>query len=431
MAAPLIVSIQPQAAQVGDPPVTMIVRGSDFTTDTVVNFGGQAMTTSFVDSTFVMATVPTSAFPQTSLGGVTVNVSNSVGASNSSSFAISKPSPVSMQDVLDVANAINTSTFTLPSLVNNPYVKSITNVDTYLVRDGDTLQSIATALTGNAEGWMDIAQLNNLRYPYISTDPEELQGQINTSLYLTRRAHAGDTVVYINGVTQLVQAGTLLFFNLQSPLSNGQLTTLSDVVAIISIVRDNIPAQSRVIINSPLLNTYDAGTKVDVLNTANNTTSRVISPGQFLLVPSSEANSSIVKNRVLNMNDVYAMLGQDIRLDVNGLLGPDGNGDIQTVVGVDNLSQAMWHRLVTENGQLVYHPTYGNPLIDYIGSVNTPTLAVLANHQIQQVLLADPRVNSIQTISTTVQGDTLNISVVVNVDLLSISSQFNFVITNQ
>jgi phage baseplate assembly protein W len=423
--------MQPESAQVGDPPVTLLVRGSDFTTDAVVNFAGQPLTTSFVDQTFLIAIIPTEAFPKTSLGGVEVVVSNQLGVSNSKLFSVSKPSPITLQDVVAIAAAINTTNLNIPSLANNPYVKNIENVDTYLIRGGDNLQSIAIATTGSAEGWMEIAQLNNLRYPYISEDPEEVQGQLSTSLYLTRKAHVGDTVIYINGVSQLVKSGTLLFFNLQNPLANGQLTTLSDVVSIVTVTRDNIPSQSRISINSALLNTYDAGTKVDVLNTANNTTSRVVGPGQFLLVPSRQTNQSIVKNRTLNMNDVYAMLGQDIRLDINGLMQPDQNGDIQTIVGVDNLAQAMWHRLVTEQGQLVYHPSYGNPLIDYIGSVNTPTLAVIANHQIQQTLLADPRISSIRTLTTTINGDTLNISVVVGIDLLNISSQFNFVVTNQ
>jgi phage baseplate assembly protein W len=124
------------------------------------------------------------------------------------------------------------------------------------------------------------------------------------------------------------------------------------------------------------------------------------------------------------------MLGQDIRLDDNGLLQADDNGDLQSVLGLDCLNQALNHRLVTERGELQYHPNYGNPLLDYIGQVNSHTLAVLANHETGNTILADPRIRSIRDISTTVRGDTLNVRIIADVDLLNTTTEFNFVLRN-
>jgi LysM repeat protein len=430
MAVPVVVSIEPNNAKVGDPDFVMTVRGSNFTPDMVVDFGGQQVPVTFIDQGFATATISKDNFPKLSLGGVSVGVSNFLGDSNNLSFDVSENSPITLQDVVNVANGISFNSVDIPTIANNPFVKAIQNVDTYLVKTGDTLQSISVSTTGSADSWMDIALLNNLRYPYISDDVEEIAGQLNTSLYLTRIAHAGDSVVYVNGINQLVQTGTVLFFILNNPLSNGSLNSLSDIVNIDGVVRDIIPGQSRVLLNTALTNTYDAGTKIDVLNTQNNTTSRIISPGQFILVPSTSLNASVVKSISLDLNDIYSMLGQDFRLDQDGQLQPDSNGDVQTLIGIDNLGQAMWHRLITEQKELVYHPKYGNPLIDYIGSINTGALAVLATQQIKETLLADPRIDSIQTIKTTVIGDTLNMNVVVNINTLNISSQFNFVISN-
>jgi phage baseplate assembly protein W len=43
----------------------------------------------------------------------------------------------------------------------------------YTIKSGDTLQMIAQTQLGDALLWMDIAQLNNLKYPYISSTPAD------------------------------------------------------------------------------------------------------------------------------------------------------------------------------------------------------------------------------------------------------------------
>lgn len=41
----------------------------------------------------------------------------------------------------------------------------------HTIRQGDTLQSIAQLTMGSVDRWIEIAQYNNLRYPYIVSDP--------------------------------------------------------------------------------------------------------------------------------------------------------------------------------------------------------------------------------------------------------------------
>lgn len=43
----------------------------------------------------------------------------------------------------------------------------------YIIKQGDTLQSIAQEVSGNMSNWVDIAKYNNLKYPYIVATPEE------------------------------------------------------------------------------------------------------------------------------------------------------------------------------------------------------------------------------------------------------------------
>jgi phage baseplate assembly protein W len=47
---------------------------------------------------------------------------------------------------------------------------------TYAIRQGDTLPIIAQTVTGNADDWVKIVILNNLDYPFISTDGTEYTG---------------------------------------------------------------------------------------------------------------------------------------------------------------------------------------------------------------------------------------------------------------
>jgi hypothetical protein len=302
MAAPIIASILPQSATVGDPSFTLVVRGNNFTTDTLVQFGNSKLTTIFIDENTLQAQVLTQVFPVLSLGGVSVIATNAQGTSNSTNFTVTQRSPIDLTDVLNIANAISVADLNLPALTSNPYLQEISNIEIYLVKDGDTLQSIAGKVSGNPDRWRDIAFINNLRYPFISNDAEILQGQMSYSLYITRTAKVGDAVVYVNGINKNITKDAILFFSLKSPLTNGKFSTVSDVVQIVSVSRDQVPADSRIVISSQLLNTYDVGTKVDVLTTSNNTTSRVVSPGNFIIVPSGNRNESIVKSDPLNLN---------------------------------------------------------------------------------------------------------------------------------
>jgi hypothetical protein len=432
MPTPVLASIMPSKAQVStdtDTGFTLTLRGTGFTANSFVVFGGSVLDTVFLDSNSLSATVLPVHYQNFSLGGLTVYVQNGNEASNNTVFQVSAPSPVKISDLLTITNAIS-----IPSIVNfletqSPYIEQVPNVEVYRVAQGDTLQGIAQRRMGDTTRWSDIAFINNLRYPFISEDERDLQGVRNYRAVLTRRVNAGDITIFVNGISPFITKDSVLFFAVDNVFSDGTLHTISDVVGVGEVIPDpERPAGTKLRLKTPLLNTYDVGTFVDVLSTNNNTTSRVVTIGDFILIPSPNGSDSFVSSDGVDVLKVYEVLGQDIALDNYGLLSPDGNGDLQTVVGLGNLHQAIAHRLMTELRELDYHPGYGNPLLQYIGHVNTPTLLVLANFEIERVLLGDPRINSIQSIKTTVSGDTLSVRALVNVDLFNKTSELNFVI---
>lgn len=426
--APILASISPSSATVGDPTFTMTVRGSNFTTSSAVSFGGTPVDTVFVNNNLMLATVPTSAFPSLSLGGLSVHVQDGSDKSNTASFAVSATSPISVADMLSVVDSVSIPDLTNLTGLSNPYIKPINNVQVYRIKDGDTIQNVAQRIAGDTSTWMDIAFINNLRYPFISNDPTLLNEQNTPTIVLTQRADPGDTTIFINGTNAFVTEGAVLFFQLQSPLSNGTLKNISDVVTVDAVFVDQqVPANTRVRLKTPLFNTYLAGTNVDILRTVN-TTARVATTGDFILVPAGQDNNSLVQSDQLDVSKAQSILGTDIFLDADGLVRADTSGDLQTVVGIPNLNQALRHRLLTELNELDYHPTYGNVLLEYVGYLNAPVLSVLANHEIARTLLQDPRVKAVKSVTVSIIGDTLSVRAEVEIDLLNTSQKFNFVL---
>ena len=81
------------------------------------------------------------------------------------------------------------------------------------------------------------------------------------------------------------------------------------------------------------------------------------------------------------------------------------DGDLMTVSGLNNLRQAIWHRLITVPGSLVHRPTYGCGILLYQNAptsfTNQQKIASLINDQLPQ----DPRIQSVTGVSLTLSDD--------------------------
>lgn len=129
--------------------------------------------------------------------------------------------------------------------------------------------------------------------------------------------------------------------------------------------------------------------------------SGVILSGSTLLVPSPKqvASSSI---------DPDLVFERDCQL-TNKLLTDDGAGDFSLVAGRPNLKQQIVHRLVTQKGDLIRHPEYGNSAGMLVGKINGPIAGVLAGEYVRSALLSDFRVSKVSSVSATVSGDKIAI----------------------
>jgi 6-phosphogluconolactonase (cycloisomerase 2 family) len=100
---PTITAISPNSAVAGGAALTLTINGTNFVAASMVNFGGAAPTTTFVNSTQLTAAIPAAAIASTGTPAVTVtNPAPGGGTSNPMNFTITSggPSPVPTISVL-------------------------------------------------------------------------------------------------------------------------------------------------------------------------------------------------------------------------------------------------------------------------------------------------------------------------------------------
>lgn len=109
-------------------------------------------------------------------------------------------------------------------------------------------------------------------------------------------------------------------------------------------------------------------------------------------------------------NDPELVFERDVSLDASGGISVE-NGDFAVVSGRDNLRQALVNRVVTERGELPYHPTYGNGVHRLRGTVNGPSALLLAAEFCKSTVAADPRIARITRADATADGDAIRVEI--------------------
>lgn len=100
----------------------------------------------------------------------------------------------------------------------------------------------------------------------------------------------------------------------------------------------------------------------------------------------------------------------DVALDDRGQLTVE-SGDFVVASGRTNLRQALKHRVITDRGELIFHPTYGSLVRRLIGTVNGPTAALLAAQFAKSAVQADTRIKQVTQATADVVGDVINVSI--------------------
>lgn len=128
---------------------------------------------------------------------------------------------------------------------------------------------------------------------------------------------------------------------------------------------------------------------------------RVLLTGQSLLVPAPTAQTAIGDPDPARLFDTDCVLSR-------GLLEAD-NGDFAVVSGLDNLRQQIVHRVITERGDMLWHPRYGCLVRRLIGVVNGSAAGILAAKYVEATIKQDLRVKRVNQVTAKMEGDTLRI----------------------
>jgi len=118
---------------------------------------------------------------------------------------------------------------------------------------------------------------------------------------------------------------------------------------------------------------------------------------------------------ILEPGPEYCGLGLDLLVSKKG--------DLQTVSGRENLGQAILHRMMTRQGELVDigHPDYGSRLHELIGEPNNESTRDLVRLYIKECISQEPRVQDIVSLLVNVHKDNPH-AVLVDITVLPIKS---------
>ncbi len=130
---------------------------------------------------------------------------------------------------------------------------------------------------------------------------------------------------------------------------------------------------------------------------------RVLLAGQQdIKIPSSAPPA----NGVTDADDVF---GTDLSL-AGGRLSATPGGDLQTISGVPNLSQALANVLATPMQDLAYHPGYGCDVFKLIGLGESTTRNHLAAAFVARAIRGDKRISRVENAVGTIAGDVISVT---------------------
>lgn len=128
--------------------------------------------------------------------------------------------------------------------------------------------------------------------------------------------------------------------------------------------------------------------------------------GSKIKIPILEESESMMRNKIYAAPDKQENYGIDIKLDSDGNFAVMGN-DIGRIEGKDNLVQSIMMRLTTAIRQRIRLSSYG--IRNAIGDVMALQSYLVSS--IEQTVLSDPRIKSIESLSFKGEGDALYIDI--------------------
>lgn len=139
-----------------------------------------------------------------------------------------------------------------------------------------------------------------------------------------------------------------------------------------------------------------------IVDDVENAGANVLLSGESLRIPTN--STTTVQDEA--SDDLF---GSDVRLNRGKFVVENGN--FKLVGDIDNLNQALRHLVVTEPGELLYHPRYGCGTRPFIGASNSKANGLIAGSLVKRAVQSDPRISSVQSALIEQSGDALKITI--------------------
>lgn len=268
---------------------------------------------------------------------------------------------------------------------------------TYIVNQGDTLEGIAQQQLGDWARWKEIAGLNNLRYPFISDRPERWFGpEISTGALLSDIGPLTSTLNLPGERADVLLYGGVFFVDGYLPNNAGNNTYAYDAVTINAY--DPIKGVLVFLASgAQFTHSWPAGTRYRVFLPPADLSTKVAKPGDRIFLPLVASSTG----NILDQQTALDLYGTDIELTTKGQLTL-ANGDLKTVSGIDNISQALRFRSQLPYGSYLVHTDEGNKCYFLIGETVRPETPLRAAAFIKEALETDPRVASVPKVMSDV-----------------------------
>ncbi len=259
----------------------------------------------------------------------------------------------------------------------------------HTLRPGDTLRSLATRYLGDPSLWSEIAQMNHLRYPYISGNLAEQYGPPSAEwiLQTVQTGTSADLLwappIASQGASQAVLPGPTIYPGEIVVFHQGD--SYVEEAATVKSVSGNT-----VTFTSTLQNAYPAGSRAYLCPPTGNQNYTVLGFGDAIRIPTMNTSATAPSPSAVAAPDL--MLGTDLQVDQHGYLTLTGEGDLATTSGLANLQQAIQNRIATTVGALALYPAYGS---NFLSLMAEGTLQNVLELDLTATLLQDPRISRI------------------------------------
>jgi phage baseplate assembly protein W len=275
------------------------------------------------------------------------------------------------------------------------------------------MDSLALQYFGDASRWQEIADFNQLQYPYIVDDIKELD-QFYARGYLTvERATTNNSAIVRKGWIFKTKPD----FFLGGVIKLYEVT--EDTTFPAGVLKADVPIQS--VFYGTFGNTMEyMVTELDDSTKAQSTIQFTAVYNEAPITGGQDVNAKVtgdviyipVDSTEVKPDDISKLIqiigGEDLTEAVMGVVFND-DGDLGTVSGTDNIKQAVSARLMTELWELSQHPEYGTELTEIIGTPNIFNKEKLAEIAILKALSYEDRIKDTIINTVTIDKDKIYI----------------------